>query len=144
MFLMQHSDKFAATDLPKVRAAVEQLPDSEFTRLATMDLRNPTITLVLALVLGAYGVGAFYVKKIGFGVAQIAIFAAYMFLAIGMGVLSGLAETEADVLVALIVVMVLFFGLLAAMLLMVIISAVKARQWTREYNIQKFNETVRM
>jgi hypothetical protein len=116
------------------------MPDGEFYRISGSDWKNPTITLILALLAGAYGIGAFYVKKIGFGIAQVAVFIVYLMLAFGVGILSGLTESGEDLLGFLIVVMVLFFGLMIAMIVMVIISAVKARSWTHECNMQKFTQ----
>ena len=47
--------------------------DEDFITLQTMELKSPTIGLVLAWFLGAFGGGAFYVKKTGFGIAQIIV-----------------------------------------------------------------------
>jgi ABC-type sugar transport system permease subunit len=140
--MMQHNDKFAAKDQLRVRMALEKAPDSEFVRLSSMDLKSPTMTLVLALALGGYGVGAFYVKKIGFGIMQVAVFIIYMISAIAMSVISELAGNSDDLLGLVIFLLVVFFALTALMIILVIVSAIKARSWTQEYNINKFLETI--
>ena len=106
--------------------------DEDFITLQTMELKSPTIGLVLAWFLGAFGGGAFYVKKTGFGIAQIIVWVTYIISYIWVI----LEEENEDFGVRYVLLM---FSILC-FLCLIIISLVCVVKWVKKYNFQKLME----
>ena len=70
MFLAQNAEKLPKDKVLVLKDALEKLDDSKAMFVQTLDFKNPTTALILNLMLG-FGVGAFYVGKIGYAVTQL-------------------------------------------------------------------------
>lgn len=106
--------------------------DEAFITLQTVELKSPTIGLVLAWLLGAFGGGAFYAKKIGFGIAQIIAWLTYMISYIWVT----LEEGNEDFVVGYILLLLSVLCLLC----LIIVSLACVGKWVKKYNFQKIME----
>ncbi len=128
MFVMQHNKHIAAKDMMIIRQRLEQMNDDDFIRVSAISFKNPTITLVFAWFLGAFGVDGFYCGKIGLGVAKLLLWILYMIFYIIF------LSTYEDCLA-------IIFGIIAiAMFVLFLVSIINGAKWTRRYNFKKFME----
>ena len=123
--LIPHDNSIISDYLKKTK-------DEDFITLQTVELKSPTIGLVLAWFLGAFGGGAFYAKKIGFGIAQIIVWIIYM--ASYIWVLLEEGNEDFGVRYVLLLFSILCF------LCLIIISLVYVAKWVKKYNFQKLME----
>lgn len=73
MFMMTNSKYLPVETLHSVKEALEKLPDEKSLYLHSVELKDPTTTLILSLVglLGIAGLDRFYIGNIGLGVAKL-------------------------------------------------------------------------
>ncbi len=136
MFVIQHNKQFAVQDMMIVRQKLENMTENNFMHILTIDFKKPTTTIILAWLLSGFGAGAFYAKKIGFGVAQVLVYLFYMIFYVLY--IADMYSSESEVYVV-------FMGIAAiVMLILFIVSVVNARKWTQQYNFNKFMETAQL
>ena len=70
-FLIENQKRFYPTDLILLKDKLNQLSDRELVALTNTDFKNPTVSLVLSILVGGYGVDRFYIGDIGLGVAKL-------------------------------------------------------------------------
>ena len=71
LFMSTMSDKFPATNVMAVRSQLENLDDSKFAYLQSLDYKNPTILLIVSFFVGALGVDRFMLGQTGLGIAKL-------------------------------------------------------------------------
>ena len=71
MFIVTKGDMFPAEQLPYIRERLANLPDDKSSMMYSVEYKNPTISLVLSLLLGGYGIDRFYIGDIGIGVGKL-------------------------------------------------------------------------
>ena len=104
--------------------------DSEtLWRVQSLPFKDPTIALILNLMLG-FGVGAFYVGKIGYALTQLIC---YLIL-IPLYIIVQFNDSW-GVIIPFLIVSFTTLGLFIA-------GAINARKWTFEYNNKKFSENI--
>lgn len=70
-YIMSNARMFDSAQLPVVRDKLLSLDESKFALVMAADLKDPTISLVLSLILGSLGVDRFYIGDIGLGVLKL-------------------------------------------------------------------------
>ncbi len=71
MYLTTNQDKFPAEKMMLLREKLEQLDDSKYVMLTSIELKNPTTMILFSVFLGAYGVDRFMLKDTGMGVLKL-------------------------------------------------------------------------
>lgn len=92
-FLMSNMNAFPAHQVPILQRELEQLDDQSATALMMTELKNPTVALVFAILLGELGVDRFYIGHKETGIAKLALFVVSfitLFILIGIFLLIGL------------------------------------------------------
>ncbi len=136
MFVMQHSKHFSAQDMMIVRQRLEDITEDRFMYILSLDFKSPTVAIVLSWFLSGFGVGAFYIKKIGFGIAQIIVYIMYIIFYI-MFLFSANSSSE-DIWGVLMGIS----GLV--MVILFLVGVINARKWTQQYNFKKFIDAAQL
>lgn len=70
-FLSENMKKFHAADLLKLKGAINEMNDNELLALSSTDFKDPTVSLVLSILVGELGIDRFYIGDIGAGVGKL-------------------------------------------------------------------------
>ena len=70
MFLMSNANKFPEERMFFIREHLANLDDSKAGILYTLQLKDPTMALVLSLMVGGFGVDRFYLGQTGMGILK--------------------------------------------------------------------------
>lgn len=71
MFIMNNSSKLPEQQIPFIREKLLEVDDSKWILLSTLELKDPTIVLLISLFLGCYGVDRFYLGDTGLGIGKL-------------------------------------------------------------------------
>lgn len=71
LFFATQASKFKPEHLPALRNYLEKMDDDKFFRLQTMQFKDPTLLLVLSILVGHFGVDRFLLDQTGIGVAKL-------------------------------------------------------------------------
>ena len=118
---------FSSSDFMSISTRLSNADSETLWRVQSLPFKDPTIALILNLMLG-FGVGAFYVGKIGYAITQLICYLIVIPLCI-------IVEFSDSVWLA-----ILFCLLTFILLGLFIASVINARKWTFEYNNKKFAE----
>jgi hypothetical protein len=69
--LLMHATKLPPESINLVRNKLLEMEDATTAQIIFSQLKDPTIALVLSIVVGAYGVDRFYIGDIGLGVGKV-------------------------------------------------------------------------
>jgi TM2 domain-containing membrane protein YozV len=71
LFIVSKGDMFPPEQLPYIRERLLNLPDEKASMIYSVEYKNPTVSLVLSLILGAYGIDRFFIGDIGIGIGKL-------------------------------------------------------------------------
>lgn len=71
MLLMNYSKFFEPFQVAAVRDMLLQADDSKFVRVQVLNLKDPTISLIISLLGGTLGIDRFFIGDTGLGVAKL-------------------------------------------------------------------------
>ena len=71
MFIMSQGSNLPAEKLPYIRERLQEVDDSKWPMLLSIQFKNPVIVLVLSIFLGSYGVDRFYLGDTGMGIGKL-------------------------------------------------------------------------
>ncbi len=71
MYLMTNAKYFEAGTIPMLRDNLMKLDDSKFINLQMLDLKDPTIMLIVSILGGQLGIDRFMVGDTGLGIAKL-------------------------------------------------------------------------
>jgi TM2 domain-containing membrane protein YozV len=71
LFFATQASKFHPEHLSVMRNYLEKMDDEKFFRLQTMQFKDPTLLLVLSILVGHFGVDRFLLDQTGIGVAKL-------------------------------------------------------------------------
>jgi hypothetical protein len=69
--LLMHATKLPPESINLVRNKLLEMEDATTAQIIFSQLKDPTIALVLSIVVGVYGVDRFYIGDIGLGVGKV-------------------------------------------------------------------------
>lgn len=69
-YLLTHKDFFPAEKIHVLKEKLTALPEDKQTLLQSVQLKNPTMTLILGLLVGGFGVDRMYINQIGLGIVK--------------------------------------------------------------------------
>lgn len=70
-FLSENQKKFNPQDLLRLKKEFEGMSDAELLALSNTDFKDPTLSLVLSVLVGGLGIDRFYIGDIGAGVGKL-------------------------------------------------------------------------
>ena len=73
-YVLMNTQKFKPEHLAMIRTMLQNVPDSSYAAIASIELKNPTISLILSLFLGNLGIDRFYIGSIGMGILKLFTF----------------------------------------------------------------------
>lgn len=71
MFIASMGDKFPSQKFHYIHSMLEKLDDNKFIVLQSMQYKDPTLILVISILLGALGIDRFLLGQVGLGVAKL-------------------------------------------------------------------------
>lgn len=71
MFVMSSAKFFESNHLNVIRERLLNIDDSKWTIISTMQLKDPTTTLVVSLLVGTFGVDRFMIGDTGLGIGKL-------------------------------------------------------------------------
>ena len=70
-YIMTNQKYFPAEKIMYLKEKLQGIDDNKFSMLQTMELKDPTTSLLLSLFLGGIGVDRFYIGDTGMGVLKL-------------------------------------------------------------------------
>lgn len=70
-FLTENQKKFKTMDLMAIKEQLDKMSDKELFMLNSIDFKDPTISLLLSVIVGAFGIDRFYIGDTGLGVLKL-------------------------------------------------------------------------
>lgn len=70
-FLIENQKKFNTMDLMAIKEHLDKMSDKELIMLNSMDFKDPTISLLLSVIVGGFGIDRFYIGDTGLGVLKL-------------------------------------------------------------------------
>ena len=71
MWLSANSKYFDAAAIPMIRQKMEVASDESFASLQAVELKDPTVLLIVSLLIGTLGVDRFMLGDVGMGVLKL-------------------------------------------------------------------------
>ncbi len=71
MFMLMNSKFFESHQLPVIRDRLIQLDESKWGMIQITSFKDPTTSIILSVITGAYGVDRFYIGDTGLGIAKL-------------------------------------------------------------------------
>lgn len=71
MFLMSNAKYFEGHQIPYIRERLLEMDDSHFIQLHSLNLKDPTILLIVSFLGGYLGIDRFMVGDTGLGIAKL-------------------------------------------------------------------------
>lgn len=71
MWRMSNNDKFTPEQMQAICSKLEQADDNAVQTVIMLELKSPTVVLILSLFLGALGVDRFILGQTGLGILKI-------------------------------------------------------------------------
>ncbi len=71
MYLMTNQKYFPAEKIVYLREKLQTMDDSKFVLLSTLELKDPTTSLIISLFLGGFGIDRFMIGDTGMGVLKL-------------------------------------------------------------------------
>lgn len=70
-FLTENQKKFKTMDLMAIKEQLDKMSDKELFMLNSIDFKDPTISLLLSVIVGGFGIDRFYIGDTGLGVLKL-------------------------------------------------------------------------
>jgi TM2 domain-containing membrane protein YozV len=71
MFIMANARYFESYQINAIRERLIALDDSRWVMISTIQLNDPTISLIVSILVGHFGIDRFILGDIGLGVAKL-------------------------------------------------------------------------
>ena len=71
MFLAQNANMFPAQKVMLIKDALEKLSDDKFMYVQAMQLKGPSMVLILSILVGSLGIDRFILSDTGLGVLKL-------------------------------------------------------------------------
>lgn len=71
MYLMMNAKNFDSMLIPQIRERLLAVPDEKWMLIQTLQLKDPTLSLIVSLLVGSLGIDRFMIGDIGMGVGKL-------------------------------------------------------------------------
>ena len=77
MFFVTNGKKLPADKIEILREKMEKLDDSKYLTLSSVELKDPTVVLVVSILVGELGIDRFMLGEIGLGIIKLLTLGAF-------------------------------------------------------------------
>lgn len=70
-FMLTNGKYFPEDKMPLLREQLQNVDDSKYATIVSLQYKNPTTALILSLFLGGYGIDRFYIGDTGLGIGKL-------------------------------------------------------------------------
>jgi len=71
MYIMSNSKYFESSQLPVIRERLLQLDESKWFMISSIELKDPTTSLIISIVAGSLGIDRFMIGDVGLGIGKL-------------------------------------------------------------------------
>ena len=71
MFIMSQTGKFPPEQLMMIRERLMCMPDDRWMVVNSIPYKDPTLALILSILLGSFGIDRFYIGDVGLGIGKL-------------------------------------------------------------------------
>ena len=71
MFIMTNAKYFESYQINAIRDRLIALDDSKWIMISTVQLKDPTISLIISILVGHFGIDRFFVGDTGLGIGKL-------------------------------------------------------------------------
>jgi TM2 domain-containing membrane protein YozV len=71
MFIAMYSSKFPSEKLMLIRNQLEKLDDNKYIIIQSMSYKDPTVLLIVSILIGSLGIDRFMLGHVGLGVGKL-------------------------------------------------------------------------
>lgn len=71
MFIMANGKYFESMQIPQIKDQLLKLDDSKWIMIQSMNLKDPTIMLIISVIVGQLGIDRFMIGDTGLGIAKL-------------------------------------------------------------------------
>lgn len=71
MYLMSNGKFFESHQIPAIRERLLAADESKFVALQSLNLKDPTIAIIISLLAGSLGIDRFYLGDTGLGIGKL-------------------------------------------------------------------------
>lgn len=71
MFLMANGKYFESMQVPQIRDMLLRVDDSKWVMIQSLNLKNPTTSLIVSLLAGSLGIDRFMIGDTGLGIGKL-------------------------------------------------------------------------
>lgn len=71
MFILCNSKYFSARHLPSIRTSLQEMDENRWVYLQTTQFKDPTVSLIVSIVGGTFGIDRFLIGDTGLGIAKL-------------------------------------------------------------------------
>ena len=71
MYIANNAKYFEATALPIIKQKLEKMSDDDYLTVQSLELKDPTILLIISIFLGYLGIDRFMIGDVGVGVLKL-------------------------------------------------------------------------
>ncbi len=71
MFIMANAKFFESHQLPMIRERLLAMDDSKWAMISTLQLKDPTTSLIVSILAGSFGIDRFIIGDTGLGVGKL-------------------------------------------------------------------------
>lgn len=77
MFLVTNGKKLPADKIGIIRERMEKLDDSKYLTLSSIELKDPTVVLIVSILVGELGIDRFMLGEVGLGIIKLLTLGAF-------------------------------------------------------------------
>ncbi len=71
MFIMSNAKFFESHHLAVIRDRLLALDDSKWVMVSTLQFKDPTVSIILSVLVGTFGIDRFYIGDTGMGIGKL-------------------------------------------------------------------------
>lgn len=71
MYLSANSKYFETASIPVIRQKLEKLSDDDYITLQAVELKDPTVILIISILVGCLGIDRFMIGDVGMGILKL-------------------------------------------------------------------------
>lgn len=71
MFLMTNAKFFESHEVPRIKARLMEMDETEWSRVQFLQFKDPTMSLIVSLFAGSLGVDRFMIGDTGMGIGKL-------------------------------------------------------------------------